>query len=183
MLGKLKDLTINRDESQNITITVEADCREMFDDLKDVDVDIEIKKHYKSRSLDANAKAWALIDALANKLRLSKTEIYRNAIREIGGVSDIVCVREDAADTLCTNWRKHGIGWMAEKAPSKLPHCVNVTLWYGSSTYDTKQMGDLIQFLIESCNEQGVPSMSPKEAERLLEAWGKKKEKEAERND
>ena len=183
MLGRLKDLTINRDDSQNITITVEADCRELFDDLKVLDVDIEIKKHYKSRSLDASAKAWVLIDALADKMRMSKTEVYRHAIREIGGVSDIVCVKEEAADTLCNNWRKHGIGWMAEKEQSNLKGCVNVTLWYGSSTYNTKQMGDLISELVTECNEQGVPTMSAKEAERLIEAWGKKKEREAEKNE
>ena len=183
MLGRLKDLTINRDESQNITITVQADCREMFDDLKDADIDIEIKKHYRARSLDASAKAWALIDALAVKLGMSKAEVYRNAIKEIGGVSDIVCVKEEAADALCSNWRKHGIGWMAEKSPSKLQGCVNVTLWYGSSTYNVRQMSDLITQLVYECNEQGIPTMSPKETERLLEAWGKKKEKEAEKNE
>ena len=178
MLGRLKDLTINRDESQNITITVQADCREMFDDLKDADIDIEIKKHYKPRSLDANAKAWVLIDALANKLQLSKTEVYRRAIKEISGVSDIVCVKQIAADTLCSKWRKKGTGWMAEQEPSKLPGCVNVTLWYGSSTYDTRQMGELIDFLIVLCNEQGIPTMSPKEKERLMQTWTEKKEKE-----
>ena len=183
MLGRLKDLTINRDDSQNITITVQADCREMFDDLKDADVDIEIKKHYRARSLDASARAWALIDALAGKLGISKTEVYRNAIKEISGVSDLVCVKEEAADVLCNNWRKHGIGWMAEKSPSKLNGCVNVTLWYGSSTYNVRQMSDLITQLVFECNEQGIPTMSPKETERLLDAWGKKKEKEAEKNE
>ena len=103
MLGKLKDLTINRDESQNITITVQADCREMFDDLKDADIDIEIKKHYRSRSLDANAKAWVLIDALAEKLRTSKTEIYRKAIREIGGVNEVICIKDITDESGCNS--------------------------------------------------------------------------------
>ena len=186
MLGRLKDLTINRDDSQNITITVQADCREMFDDLKDADIDIEIKKHYRSRSLDANAKAWVLIDSLAEKLRTSKTEIYRKAIREIGGVNQIICVKDitdddgqNSVETLCKNWRAHGQGWMTEVEPSKLPGCKNVTLWYGSSVYNTKQMADLISELVSECDEQGIPTMSPRETERLIEAWGKKKEKEA----
>lgn len=181
MLGKLKDLTINRDESQNITLVVYADCREMFDDLKDTEIDIEIKKHYKARSLDASAKAWVLIDALAEKLRLSKKEVYQNAIKEIGGVSDTVCVKEIAAETLCKNWQTHGQGWMTEIGPSKIPGCVNVTLWYGSSSYNTKQMADLISVLVSECNEQGIPTMSQREVDRLLEAWGKKKEKETEK--
>ena len=189
MLGKLKDLTINRDESQNITLTVYADCREMFDDLKDSDVDIEIKKHYKARSLDASAKAWVLIDALAEKLRISKKEVYQNAIKEIGGVTEVVCVKditkEDGTNTiefLCNNWQSKGQGWMTKVEPSKLPGCKNITLWYGSSSYNTKQMADLIAELVSECNEQGIPTMSQKEIDRLLESWGKKKEKEAEKN-
>jgi len=178
MIGRLKDLTINRDGSQNITLTVQADFRDAYDELDGIDVDVEIKKHFKHRSLDASAKAWVMIDQLAKKLRLSKTEVYRNAIKEIGGVSDIICVREFAAKTLCENWCKHGTGWMSEISPSKLPGCVNVTLWYGSSCYDSRQMADLISELINECNEQGIPTMTDQEAEKLLGAWAVKKEKE-----
>lgn len=178
MLGRLKDLTINRDGSQNITITVQSDFREMFDELNEKDVDIEIKKHSKRRSLDANAKCWVMIDKLAEKLRMKKTEVYRNAIKEIGGVSDIICVRDFAAETLCRNWQEHGIGWLAEIVPSKLPGCVNVILWYGSSVYNSKQMSDLINILIQLCNEQGIPTMSEQETKVLLEAWSKKEKSE-----
>ena len=177
MLGKLKDLTMNLDGTQNITITIQEDIRELYDDLIDCDVEIAIKKFYKHRSLDANAKAWAMIDALAEKLRIPKSEVYQNAIREIGGVSDIVCVKEVAADTLCKNWQTKGQGWMAEQSPSRLPGCINVTLWYGSSVYNTKQMGDLINELISECNEQGIPTMTEAETQRALDLWQKKVEK------
>lgn len=177
MLGKLKDLTMNIDGSQNLTITLQSDVKEMYDELQDQDVDIEIKKHRKGRSLDANAKCWVMIDQLAEKLRIPKSEVYRNAIKEIGGVSEIVCVRDFAAETLCKNWKCHGQGWMTEISPSKLPGCVNVTLWYGSSVYDTKQMADLIGVLVEEANEQGIPTMPTEEINKLIEAWGRKVEK------
>lgn len=178
MTGKLKDLTINLDGTQNITVTVQADFREAFDELFDKELDIEIKKHYKSRTLDASAKAWVMIDQLAQKTRMTKTEVYRHAIKEIGGVSDVICVRDFAVKTLCDNWTRKGQGWMAETSPSKLPGCTNVTLWYGSSCYDSRQMSDLISELIQECNEQGIPTMSDNEAEKLLGAWAVKKEKE-----
>ena len=38
MVGKLKDLTINRDGSQNITVTVQYDFREDYDLLDGKDV-------------------------------------------------------------------------------------------------------------------------------------------------
>ena len=177
MLGKLKDLTLNRDGSQNITITIQADCRELFDELNEKEVDVTIKKYSKRRSLDANAKAWIMIDQLAEKLRIKKTEVYQNAIKDIGGVSDIICVQEFAAETLCKNWSEHGIGWMAEVSPSKLKGCVNVTLWYGSSVYNTKQMSDLINVLIQACNDQGIPTMTEQEVEHTIALWDKKVKK------
>ena len=49
---------------------------------------VEVKQHKKQRSLDANAYCWVLIDKLSEKLNVSKTEIYRQAIKEIGGNSE-----------------------------------------------------------------------------------------------
>ena len=58
-----------------------------------------------------------------------------------------------------------------------IPGCTNVTLWYGSSSYDTKQMAALINSLIQEANEQGIPTMSPAEQDRLVKQWGKKYER------
>ena len=176
LVGTLKNLSVNRDGTQDITISIQGNIEELYDELANEEVEVSIKKHSKRRSLDANAKAWMMIDLLAEKLKIKKTEVYQNAIREIGGVSDLVCVRDYAADTLCKNWSSHGIGWMTEKSPSKLPGCVNVTLWYGSSVYNTKQMSDLIGILIQECNNQGIPTMTEDEIKKTLALWGKKNE-------
>ena len=181
MTGKLKDLTINRDGTQNITITVNTDFREMFDELFDSEIKIDIKKYNPRRGLDANARCWVLIDQIAERTGVKKYEVYKNAIKEIGGVSDIVCVKEIAADTLCRNWQEKGEGWMAEKSPSKLPGCVNVTLWYGSSVWDKKQMSDLIDSLVQDAESLGLPTITPEEQERLIMQWGKKVDKKRER--
>ena len=132
---------------------------------------LEIKEWRARRSLDANAYFWVLVDRLANKLNLQKTEIYRGYIREIGGNSETVCVVEAAADKLCQGWSHNGLGWVAEKVPSKLPGCVNVVLYYGSSTYDTAQMSRLIHLAVEDCKALGIETMTPAELARLLEGW------------
>ena len=181
MTGKLKDLTMNRDGTQNITVTVQADFREEFDSLFNKDITVEIKEIKPGRSLDANARCWVLIDKIAEKTGEKKYEVYKNAIKEIGGVSDIICVKDIAADTLCRNWKEHGQGWMAEKSPSKLPGCTNVTLWYGSSVYSVKQMSALIDSLVQDANSLGIPTMTEAEQEKLLLQWGKKIEKKRER--
>ena len=66
--------------------------------------DCEVKEHREKRSLDANAYCWVLIDKLAKATRIPKTEIYRKAIKEIGGVSDVVCVQRKAAERLEKGW-------------------------------------------------------------------------------
>lgn len=126
----------------------------------------------KCRSLDANAYCWVLMDKLAAHYGATKEGIYQEEIRQIAGVSDIVCVQEKAADELMRRWSGRGIGWMAEKAPSKLQGCVNVTLWYGSSTYDTEQMARLIDRVVEDCREAGIETMTPQQLAALKSQWG-----------
>lgn len=130
-----------------------------------------IKEHRPRRSLDANAYAWVLMDKLASKIGIPKTEIYRNVIREIGGNSDTVCVLESAADKLIEGWSKNGIGWTAEKGKSKIDGCVNVTLYFGSSTYDSKQMSRLIDLVVSECKDNGIETLTPFELDALKERW------------
>ena len=175
MLGKLKDLTVNLDGTQNITVTVQSDFREMFDELFGKDIVVEIKRFFKRRSLDANAYCWMIIDKFAQKQHVKKSEVYRNAIRDIGGVSDIVCVASEAVDHLCKGWEAHGEGWQTEATESANEGYMNVTLWYGSSMYDTGQMSALIDSLKQDADALGIETMSTKETDRLLVLWGKKK--------
>jgi hypothetical protein len=61
---------------------------------------------------------------------------------------------------------------MTETFKSKLDGCTNVTLYYGSSTYDTNQMSRLINNIVEECRLQGIETRSQEELESLLNAWG-----------
>jgi hypothetical protein len=168
MTGRIRDLTRNMDGSYNLTVTVKDDCRSMVDQLKDTSIDVEIKKHRNKRSLDANAYAWVLIGKLAEALRMDKADIYKQAIREIGGTSTIVCVPDKALEALQNGWKTKGIGWQTETMPSKLDGCTNVVLYYGSSTYDTKQMSLLIDHLVQDAKEQGIETLPPAELERMI---------------
>lgn len=154
------------------SFTTREDISKAFNDLKDHPVEISIKKAARRRSRDANALCWLLIDKIAEKTRIPKTEIYRNAIREIGGVSEVVCVQERAVERLRSGWEKNGIGWQSETAPSKIPGCTNVILYYGSSTYNTAQMSRLLDLIIQEAEQQGIPTLRDEAAE-LLGKWDK----------
>jgi len=174
MRGRLIDLNTGRNQKQRITVEIDEDFTESFDALKDTDINVEVKKYRNRRSLDANAYAWVLIDKIASALSLNKVDVYRNAIKNIGGVSDTVCIIENAADKLISGWTAKGLGWQAERTESKIDGCVNVILYYGSSTYDTKQMSDLIESLVFDAENLGIETLTPDELERINQEWGGK---------
>lgn len=150
-------------------LTVELDEPfDSYDRLKDGDIEITVKKHYDKRSMDANRYAWVLIDKIAEQMKLSKPEVYRWAIRNIGGVSETVCVMDKAVEKLCQGWSKNGLGWQTEQFPSKIEGCTNVILYYGSSTYDKRQMSALIDSLVMECQTLGIETRPAEEIESLI---------------
>lgn len=168
MTGRIRDLTRSIDGKYVISVQVDDDPRQLCETLKDAEIDIEIKKHRKRRSLDANAYAWVLIGKIAEKMHIDRAEVYRNAIRAIGGTSTIVCIQDKALDVLLEGWRSRGIGWQAETMPSKVEGCTNVILYYGSSTYDTLQMSLLIDHIVQDAKALGIETLTPRELEEML---------------
>ena len=176
MIGRLKDLTRSRDGNYLITVSTPENFSELFDALADKEIIFEVKEARKHRSLSANAYAWVLIDKIAEKTGIKKSEVYKNAIREIGGVSDTICVMDKAVDRLRTGWEKNGLGWQTDTMPSKVEGCTNVILYYGSSVYDSKQMAQLIDSLIQDAESLGIPTITDEQAERMIGKWAVKRE-------
>lgn len=173
--GKIADTSIDlKSGAPRVTLTIneKADFFELYDDLKDLEkLSIEIKPYRAKRSLDANAYCWKLIGDLAERLNTTREEIYRTSIREIGGNSEIICVKDEAVERLCDGWKRNGIGWQTETFPSKLQGCTNVILYYGSSTYDTAQMSRLISNIVQDCKAVGVQTETPAEIAKMMDLW------------
>ena len=132
----------------------------------------EIKHIRPKRSLDANAYCFVLLDKLAAVLQTSKEELYKRYVKEIGGVSEVVCVPSKAANRLAAIWEDKGLGWQTETFPSKVKGCTNMILYYGSSVYDTKQMSRLIDSIIQDCQSIGIETRPKEEIDALLKEWG-----------
>ena len=143
-----------------------------YDELKAVEkLSIEIKPYRAKRSLDANAYCWVLIHKIAEKLRKDPIEIYRESIRHIAGNSEVVCVKNEALERLCRGWTRNGLGWQVEAFPSKLEGCTNVTLYYGSSAYDTAQMSHLLDNLIQDAKANGIQTETPAQIAKMKALW------------
>ncbi len=180
MLLKAVNPRVSFDLNGRMSLTVEVDASNKntvkggMGELQDKPLSVEIKPYRKKRSIDANAFAWVLIGKIAEKVKSSPVEVYRELICEIGGNYEIVPVKAERSEAWINIWKSHGIGWVSEiLGESKLDGYVNVISYYGSSTYDTAQMSRLIDFITDECAELGIDTATPAEIALLKEGWGK----------
>lgn len=137
---------------------------------EDKDYELTIGKVKQQRSNDANRYFWELVGKLSAKVNIPPEEIYRTFIKDVGGNYEVIPIREDAVDTWIKNWKSKGIGWQCDIiGDSKLRGYKNVICYYGSSTYDTKQMARLIDLCVTECKTQGIETMTPAELSALID--------------
>ena len=140
---------------------------------KDKLYSLEVKEYRKKRSLDANAYCWVLIHKLADVMRIEPIEVYRQAIQDISGNSEVIPIKEEAVEQFKTAWSHNGLGWIVkDMGKSKLQGYRNLMVYYGSSVYNTKQMSDLIESLVQDCKALDIDVMTERERSLLLEEWG-----------
>ena len=137
--------------------------------------DLEVKEHRKKRSLDSNAYAWTLINKLADVMRIPPVEVYRQAIQDISGNSEIVPIKEEAVEQFKQAWSHNGIGWICrDMGKSKILGYRNLMVYYGSSVYNTAQMSNLIDHLVQDCKALEIETLSPEKLSLLMEEWDAK---------
>ncbi|MCH5213059.1 MAG: hypothetical protein J1G06_08585 [Oscillospiraceae bacterium] len=132
---------------------------------------ITIKERKKPRSRNANAYAWVLIDKLAEFYGLEPEYIYKQALQNIGGVSVDISVLPKAVDDTIRVWESRGMGWQCERI-GEYDGGVDLKCIYGSSVFNTRQMSQLIDGIVNECKQVGIETMTPDELARLKAAWG-----------
>ena len=138
---------------------------------QDKDKKFEIKEHKAKRSLNANAYAWTLIGKIANVIGNTKEEVYKEYIKN-KGIYRIITIDEKAAPTFIKVWEDRGLGWLCERSETKIAGLVDVIAYYGTSSYNTKQMAGFIDYIVQEAKELGVETLTPDEIERLKTSWG-----------
>lgn len=133
----------------------------------DKNKEYEIKEHHKKRSLDANAYMWVLCQELAEKLRITKEEVYRKNVKELGKF-EIIPLKDEAIDTFIKAWETKGLGWLCEiVGKSKLDGYTNLMIYYGTSVYDKKEMGVFLDGIIQECENVGIPTLTKEQIDKL----------------
>ena len=80
---------------------------------------------------------------------------------------------EDEAKTFRVAWEKLGTGWPTEQVDyGRDGDRVVVRAYYGSSTYNTKQMSRLIDSIVQDCKDLGIETLPPEKLAAMKEEWG-----------
>ena len=135
----------------------------------------DIDVHKDKRSRDANALCWALCTEIGEAIRKEKEDVYRDAIKLMPVYKDFHDMTEDEADTLRTAWGMLGTGWITEQVDFEPDgEHVIIRAYYGSSTYNTRQMSRLIDILIEDARSVGILTPDEERIRTLLKDWEEK---------
>lgn len=171
--GVITDISIDYNTSKlKINLLLDTKNKEVLEELKnEKKLNIELKKYIEKRSLDANAYAWVLLGELQDVLNIPKEEIYRDLIKYVGSY-EVVPIKNEAVEKFCSAWSNNGLGWVTETTKSKLEGFTNVLAYYGSSTYDSKEMSRLIDLIIEECKMFNIETKPKAELDSLLKEWG-----------
>lgn len=177
---KIKSLSagMSWDGDIQLTVTLPRECQSVIDGLLQLDkaeiqkYDLRIEKRRKKRSLDSNAYLWVLCDKIAKELNSTSEEIYQDIIQRYG-VSEIIPIKAEACKAFMQKWCSQGLGNIADDlgACRNTPGYRNIKIYFGSSTYDSKEMSVLIDGIVYEAKELGIETMTPEEIEKLKVAW------------
>ena len=158
----------------SVILDVYGEHGEEFDRLLETDIDIEIRRHRDKRSTRANALCWELCSLIGRAITppISKEDVYRKAIRDVGVFAQL-SMTEKAWPVFEAQWRTNGVGWFAELIDhSRFLGQVTANAYYGSSTYDTKAMSILIDYLVDEARQMELPiGYDLEEIEDIKNSW------------
>lgn len=170
MKGRILDYSVGINRKQRITLELDSDFREGFENLKTEELDIRIAKWRSKRSNNANSYFHVLVNEIAMATGDSDEDVKRRLVVEYGSVARDI----------------HG-DMVGFKLPSKVDvdEIYPYTRWYKdvtengkefscyivykrSSDMDTKEMSHLIEGTIREAQSLNIDTDTPDKA-----AWWK----------
>lgn len=169
-------LQFNESDKPEITLSLlshRREATEAYGMLKEIVskgkyLTVEIKQYRAKRSLDANAYMWVLLSKMAIVLKTTKDDLYLEMLDRYGVFTHIV-VKPAVVDRVKAEWRTvRELGEVTVNGKTGQ----QLQCFFGSSTYDTKEMATLIDGIVSECKELNIEVLPPDEVERLKTAWG-----------
>lgn len=153
-------------------ITFESKELPNYDELKDSDLELQIKEYRKKRSLNANSYFHVLASKIAEATGQSHTEAHNHLIAEYGQIDAEVqnIIMDDEIPYL----KLETLHLRPTTATRLMDNGKLYRVYYvmrGSHTYDQKEMSRLIDGTVSEAKELGIETLSPQELERMKEQW------------
>lgn len=167
-------LQYNESKEPEIILTTSGNIQPDVEELKSIiakgkELSVEIKQYSQKRSLDANAYMWLLLYKMADVLKTTKDELYLQVLERYGVFTHIV-VKPNVVDKVKEEWRTvRELGEVLINGKTG----VQLQCYFGSSTYNTKEMATLIDGVVNECKELNIETMTPDELKLLKCEWGK----------
>lgn len=173
MKGTIKDIGLTLTGELSLTLTLPRQSADELKPLMDAPVSVDIKKWRERRSLDANALLWACCREIGQALGIPDVEVYRKAVADAGEYEPLP-IKAVAVETFARRWESKGLGWFVQVVDdSKLKGYKLVKAYYGSSTYDTREMSKLLDYVVDEAQQIGLTlRASKKEIEEAKRRWG-----------
>lgn len=169
--GKLQNVSRDWQTGEmNITFTMNEQAAALeIDNIKDCEkLRLTAVKYRQKRSLDANAYAWVLMQRIAEAVHSDKWSVYLRCLQDYSSAFTHIIVKPKAVEMmkeLCRTCVDLGEVTVNGTAGHQLQ------VYYGSSTFDSKQMAVFIDGIVRECKDLGIETMPPEEMERMKAQW------------
>ena len=176
MNGRIISLLMGLNRKQVLTVELDDDFRGQYDKLKDLALDISIKKATKKRGLTANAYYWSLLGKLAESLKISNSKCHNMMLRRYGVVESfdekvafLVLPDTDDAERQVDESDTYHLKPTSQVREGKDGKMYRTyLLMKGSSSFDTAEMARLISGIRDECRNVGIPYETTDEIANLI---------------
>lgn len=124
--------------------------------------DIKVDKHRNKRSLNANNYAWALINEIANAMRLSKEEVYFQMLKDYGQRTFMSMLYDINPKQYFKYYELSGTFKQGGNTFN------SYIVFKGTSEYDSKEMSIFIDGLVQEARALGIETLEDKEINQLI---------------
>lgn len=151
-----------------VTFTCEESALPYLEEIRGKELAITAKKYRNKRSLDSNAYAWVLIQKIAEAIHSDKQTVYLDMLKQYSGAFEHIVVRPEAVEAVTSVYATCiDLGEVTVNGhPGR-----QLQIYFGSSTFDTKEMSVFIDGIVETCKELGIETLPPDELERMKSTW------------
>ena len=126
--------------------------------------EIEVKR--KKRSKNSNSYFWELLQKLCLEMNIDIIQEYKKRVKELGIFKQWELDTENVP-TFEKLWQDRGIAWFTEKV-EEIGNKTIINAYYGSSSYNSKQMSRLIDNLVQDCKSVGIQTLDELEIQELI---------------